>query len=122
MLDRLQELQNVEDAIRLKKEEMKQLHDIEIHATTLDELAGRDPRACRSWDEEQAGKKREFAEMQSEGNKQWKGEEEEYQYRLGQEHLKQKDTLGMVLGQQEKANREKQELLDRSWAELARPS
>lgn len=117
VLDRLQELQNVEDAIRLKKEEMKQLHDIEIHATTLDELEAQIREQRRSWDEEQAGKKREFAEMQSERNKQWKREEEEYQYRLGQEHLKQKDTLGTVLGQQEKANREKQELLDRSWAE-----
>lgn len=117
VLDRLQELQNVEDAIRLKKEEMKQLHDIEIHATTLDELEAQIREQRRSWDEEQAGKKREFAEMQSERNKQWKREEEEYQYRLAQEHLKQKDTLATVLGQQEKANREKQELLDRSWAE-----
>src|SRR5262249_28552905 len=47
----------------------------------------------------------------------WKREEEEYQYRISQEHRKQQDTLTTMLGQQEKANKEKQEQLDKTWNE-----
>jgi len=117
VLDRLQELENVENAIRAKKDELKQLHEIEVHATTLDELEARIKEQRRDWEEEQATKQRDFKEMQSERNKQWKREEEEYQYRISQEHRKQQDTLTTMLGQQQKDNKEKQDQLEKTWAE-----
>src|SRR4051794_4868721 len=117
VLERLQDLENVESSIRLKKEELKQLHEIEILATTLDDLQAGIQEQRRSWEEEQATKQRDFKEMQSERNKQWKREEEEYQYRISQEHRKQQDTLTTLLGQQQKENKEKQEQLEKTWAE-----
>jgi len=116
-MERLQELERVEESIRLQREELKRLHDIEVSATTLDEVEAAIKDQRRSWEEEQASKKREFAEMQSERNKQWKREEEEYQYRVAQEHRKQEDSLAAMHAQQEKANRDKQEQLDKTWAE-----
>jgi hypothetical protein len=117
VIERLQQLQDVEDSIRLKREELKRLHDIEAHATTLDELEATIKEQRRAWEEEQATKQRDFKEMQSERNKQWKREEEEHQYRVSQEHMKQKDALSTLMGQQEKQNKEKQEQLDKTWAE-----
>jgi len=117
VLERLQELENVENSIKLKKDELKQLHEIEIQATTLDELEARIKEQRREWEEEQATKQRDFKEMQSERNKQWKREEEEYQYRISQEHRKQQDTLTTMLGQQQKDNKEKQDQLEKTWAE-----
>jgi colicin import membrane protein len=117
VLDRLQDLENVENSIRLKKEVLKQLHDIEYQATTLDELEANIKDQRRTWEEEQATKQREFKEMQSERNKAWKREEEEYQYRISQEHMKEKDSLATLMGQQTKANKEKQEQLEKIWNE-----
>lgn len=117
VMERLQELQNVEEAIGLRKVELKQLHDIEVGATTLDDLDALIKEQRKSWEEEQAGKKREFAEMQSDRNKAWSREEQEYQYRTAQEHRKQEDALTYSHGQKEKANAEKQEQLEKTWNE-----
>src|SRR5262249_52172588 len=70
-----------------------------------------------AWDEEQARKQREFAEMQSDRNKQWARTEEEYQYKLAQEHRKGEDTFKSHMEEQAKANRNKQEQLEKGWAE-----
>ena len=117
VMDRLQELQNIEESIRLRGEEIKRLHDIEIVATTLDDLEAQIREQRKSWEEEQSLKKREFAEQQSERNKHWHREEQEHQYRTSQAHRKQADDLTYALAQQEKANREKQESLEKLWAE-----
>jgi len=117
VLDRLQDLQNVEDSIKLRKEELKQLHDIEVAATTLDDLEAGIKEQRKTWEEEQAAKKREFAEMQSERNKQWNREEQEYQYRVAQEHRKGEDTLAYMQAQQKRGNEEKQQQLEKTWSE-----
>src|SRR5688500_12807842 len=57
VMERLQELQNVEDSIRLRSEEIKRLHDIEVSATTLDDLEAQIKEQRRSWEEEQSTKK-----------------------------------------------------------------
>jgi hypothetical protein len=117
LVEELETLRNVEQAIGLKREELKQLYDIESAAVDLDELYAKIDSQREAWEEEQARKQREFAEMQSERNKQWARAEEEYQYRLGQEHKKQEDGFKGKLEDQDKANRNKQEALDKSWTE-----
>jgi hypothetical protein len=117
LVEELETLRNVEQAIGLKREELKQLYDIESAAVDLDELYAKIDSQREAWEEEQARKQREFAEMQSERNKQWGRAEEEYQYRLVQEHKKQDDAFKGKLEEQEKANRNKQEALDKSWTE-----
>jgi hypothetical protein len=117
LVERLQLLRNVEEAITLKREELKQLYDIESAEVELDDLKAQITAQHEAWDEEQARKQREFAEMQSERNKQWVRAEEEYQYRLLQEHKKQSDTFQAKVEEQEKANRNKQEMLDKNWNE-----
>lgn len=117
VMERLQELQTLEEAIGLKKTELKQLHEIETKAGTLDELEAQIVAQRKAWDEEQAEKKRLFTEQQSERNKAWKREEEEYQYKLAMEHRKQEDAFRALMEQQQKANRDKQEELTKQWNE-----
>src|SRR5262245_66554730 len=64
VMERLQQLEHIQEAITLKQEELKQLHDIEVKATTVDELDEQIAKQRRAWDEEQAEKKRTFAGMQ----------------------------------------------------------
>jgi hypothetical protein len=115
LVEELETLRNVEEAIGLKREELKQLYDIESAAVDLDELYARIESQREAWEEEQARKQREFAELQAERNKQWARAEEEYQYRVAQEHKKQEDGFRGRTEEQEKANRNKQELLEKGW-------
>jgi hypothetical protein len=117
LVERLQVLQDVEEAIKLKREDLQQLYDIEATAVALDDLEAQIEDRREGWEEEQARKQREFVEMQAERNKQWARSEEEYQYKLGQQHRKQEDDFTTRLGQQDKANREKQEMIEKNWAE-----
>jgi len=117
LTEQLQVLSNVEEAIGLKQEELKELYGLEEKVIELDELEAEIATRRKAWDEEQATKKREFAEEQSERNKQRVRGEEEYQYRLSQDHKKQKDSFEALLGQQEKENRDKLEKLEKDWAE-----
>jgi colicin import membrane protein len=117
LVEQLQVLGNVEEAIKLKREELQQLYNIEAGAVSLDDLDAKIEAQRESWTEEQARKQREFAEQQSERNKQWARVEEEYQYRMAQEHKKNEDQFAYGMAQQEKANRDKQELLDKNWGQ-----
>jgi hypothetical protein len=117
VMERLQELEQVQEAIQLKQEELQRLHQIEVTATKLDELEAQINEQRRAWEEEQAQKKRDFAEQQSERNKAWAREENEYQYRLAREHLKQTDDFKTLMAQQERQNRDQQQQLEKTWAE-----
>ena len=55
--------------------------------------------------------------MQSERNKTWARQEEEYQYRTAQQHKKQEDEFGALIEKREKENRDRQEQLEKVWAE-----
>jgi hypothetical protein len=117
LAEQMQVLRKVEEAIRLKREELKELHQIEAQATTLDELSAQIESQRKGWEEEKATKQREFTEMRSDRNKAWAREEEEYQYKIGQEHKKLEDTFKALQAEQERKNRERQQELEKSWAE-----
>jgi colicin import membrane protein len=117
LVEQLQVLGNVEEAIALKREELKQLYDIESAAVSLDDLDAKIQAQRESWMEEQSRKQREFAEQQAERSKLWARTEEEYEYRVSQENKKREDEFAYRLAQQEKANREKQEQLEKNWSE-----
>jgi hypothetical protein len=117
LAEQLQRLEHVEEKIRLKNEELDRYHQIEAEATNLDELEAQIANRRKQWEEEQAAKQREFAEMRSERNKTWAREEEEHQYKTAQEHRKVEDTFKALQAQQERQNRDKQEQLEKTWAE-----
>jgi hypothetical protein len=117
LVEQLQVLGNVEEAIKLKREELQQLYNIEAGAVSLDDLDAKIEAQREAWKEEQARKQREFAEQQSERNKQWARTEEEYQYRMNLEHKKGEDSFTYRMAQQEKDNRDKQELLEKNWGQ-----
>jgi colicin import membrane protein len=117
VMERLQELENLEETIRVRTDDLKKLHAIEVQATTLDELEEQIKEQRRMWDEEQLLKKREFAEQQSERNKSWKREQEEYQYKQTMENRKVEDAFKASMDLLTKQNKDKQELLEKQWNE-----
>jgi len=117
VMERLQQLQDIEENIRIQHGELKRLHDIAVSATTLDDLEAQIAERRKSNEEEQAKWKRDFEEMKSDLRKDWARKEEEHQYRTAQEHKKQDDTLAAMIQEQQKQNKEKQEQLEKSWKE-----
>lgn len=117
LVEQLQVLRDVEAAIVLKRDELKQLYDIESAAIELDDLQAKIDAQNEAWVEEQARKKREFEEQRSDRTRQWAREEEEYQYEQAQERKKAEDTFKYKMGEQERTNREKQQQQEKNWAE-----
>jgi hypothetical protein len=117
MAEKLQVLQTIESAIDLKKEQLKQLYSIETTATTLDDLTAQIESTRIAWTEEQVQQDRKFKEAVTERKKAQDRAEEEYQYKLAQEHKKGQDTFADRMATLEKENKNKQELLDKGWTE-----
>jgi hypothetical protein len=117
LVEQLQVLRNIEEAIRLKVEEMNQLRGIEVASTTLDELEAEIAAKRQAWEIEEASHKRQAAEVLAQLRKERVREEEEYQYKLSQDHQKQQDALAALMAKEEKEHREKLEKLQKEWAE-----
>jgi hypothetical protein len=117
LVERLQLLKNVEEAIQLKQEELKQLYNLEAKEIELDDLKAEIQKQRELWEEEQARKARENEEQRSERQKNWRREEEEYKYQWAQQQRKLEDTFKQKMEDQEKANRNKQEQIEKNWAE-----
>jgi DNA repair exonuclease SbcCD ATPase subunit len=117
LAERLQLLQHVEEAINLKRDDLKQLYDIEAAAVELDDLMAKIDAQRESWDEEQARKRREFEEQRSDRTKQWAREEADYQYNLNLQRKKSEDDFKYQLAGLDRANKDRQAQLDKDWAE-----
>src|SRR5262249_30146062 len=83
----------------------------------LDDLNAQIAKQRQDWEEEQAANQRKFAEERSERNKARQREEEDYQYTIAQKHRKEEDAFATLLARRELENRDKQERLEKQWAE-----
>lgn len=113
--EQLQVLQTIEAGIALKKEHLKQLYDIEAKTVELDELVASINTQRQQWAEEQLKRSKDIAEQTAEREKLRKREEADYQYTVAQDHRKAEDAFRTKMEQQEKANREAQEALQKDW-------
>ena len=107
----------LDKAIELKKEELKQFHEIEVTATTLDELTTSIEDTRKAWAEEQANKAKEFEVQKKERELVWKREEEQYLYTKFQEHKKLENNFKLDMETVERNNKLNQEKLERGWTE-----
>jgi hypothetical protein len=117
LVERLQLLKDVEGAIQLKQDELKQLYNLEAKEIELDDLKAEIEKQRETWEEEQAHKLREHEELRNERNKNWRREEEEYKYERNQQQRKAEDVFKQKMEEQEKANRNKQEQIEKNWTE-----
>jgi hypothetical protein len=117
LTERLQILRNIESAIELKEQSLKQLYEIERTATALDDLKAEIDNQRKAWQEEQGQEERQSREKVSERKKLWQREEEEYDYKLAQEQKKVQDGFADRMATLEKENKGRQEGLEKNWSE-----
>jgi hypothetical protein len=112
----LEQLNTVTTAIELKKQELQQLHDIEVTKTSLDDLKAEIDNQRVLWTEEQIRREKDTAIGNQDRQLRWKREEEAYLYERAQSHKKLEDDFAAKMANMEKANREQQELLSKNWS------
>lgn len=110
-------LGNIQTAINLKKEELASLRQIEATATTLDDLTAQIETQEKEWEQKRVEEEAAFVKRRQEREQLWAREEEQYNYRRTQERQKTEDEFTARLNQKGKENRDKQELLDKQWAQ-----
>lgn len=121
-------LATVREAVTLEQRELERLHKIDVAATALDQLVqnyGRQKEQLESevaaqraaWQEELRQTERERKEQDELLKKQRQRETDEYEYRKVLERKKAQDKYDEEVKLQERANKEKQETLEKSWRE-----
>lgn len=125
LAETVQELQTVSEAVDLKKEELEQLHKIDIAQTALDTLVSEyeakasafeaEVKAKRdAWVQEQLAHSKAVAERDSDLAKARQREQAEYDYNLKISRQKEKDTWEAQVAQHRKAEAELQEKFDKA--------
>ncbi len=126
LVEEVNRLASVREALALETQELERLHKIDVAATALDQLVQdyqrekegleADVAARRAaWEEEIRTTERDRKELEETLKKQRQREIEEYEYKKALERKKAQDKYDEEVRLQEKQNREKQETLDKSW-------
>ncbi|HXW14200.1 MAG TPA: hypothetical protein VEN79_06800 [Terriglobia bacterium] len=128
LVQEVNRLANVREAVLLEQKELERLHKIDVAATAIDQLIQDYSRQKdqleaeiavqrATWAEEQKQSERERKEQEETLKKQRQREMDEYEYRKALERKKAQDKYEEEMKLQERANKEKQETLEKSWRE-----
>ena len=128
LVQEVHRLATVREAVTLEQTELQRMHKIDIAATALDQLVQNYDRQKEqleteiaaqraAWEEESRQTERDRKEVEELLKKQRQREMDEYEYRKGLERKKAQDKYEEEMKLQERANKEKQETLEKSWRE-----
>ena len=126
LVQEVQRLAAVREAVAIERRELEQLHRIDVAATSLDQLIQDHQREKErldteiaaqraAWEEESRATERERKETEDQLRKLRQRESEDYEYRKNQERKKAQDKYEEEQRLLEKRNKEKQEELERGW-------
>jgi hypothetical protein len=128
LVQEVNRLATVREAVALEQKELERLHKIDVAATALDQLVDDYARQKEqlevemaaqraAWQEELRQTERDRKEQDELLKKQRQREADEYEYRKALERKKAQDKYEEEMKLQERANKEKQETLEKSWRE-----
>lgn len=126
LVQEVNRLASVREAVELERQELERLHKIDVAATALDQLVQDYARQKEQleaemaaqrkvWEEEVHQTERERKEQEESLKKQRQREIEEYEYKKALERKKAQDKYEEDMRLLERQNEEKQEALQKSW-------
>ena len=126
LVEEVNRLASVREAVELERSELERLHKIDVAATALDQLVQDYSRKKEeleaeiaaqraAWEEELRQTERERKEQDESLKKQRQREIEEYEYKKALERKKAQDKYEEEVKLLEKQNNERQEGLEKSW-------
>ena len=128
LTEEVSRLTTLRAAVELERKELERLHKIDLAATALDQLVQEyakqkeqleaEMEAQRAvWTENVASAERERKEQEDALKKQRQREIDDYEYKKNLERKRAQDKYDEELRLQEKKNQERQEALEKSWAQ-----
>jgi hypothetical protein len=128
LMQEVNRLQAVRDAVELERAELTRLHKIDVAATALDylvqdyraqseKLEAEIAAARAEWEQESRTAERERKEQEEALRKQRQREIDDYEYKKQLERKKAQDKYDEDMRLLEKKNAERQEALEKKWAE-----
>jgi len=128
LVQEVNRLVTVREAVALEQKELERLHKIDVAATALDQLVQDYTRQKEqleaeiaaqraAWQDELRQTERDRKEQDEALKKQRQREIDDYEYRKTLERKKAQDKYDEEVKLQERANKEKQETLEKSWRE-----
>ena len=117
LTDKITQLQNIETAISIKEARLKELHDIDASATTLDDMKAQIAATEASWVEQQNARTQQWNEQAAERTKTLKREQDDYNYRITQERQRQTDEFETAVRTKQREEQNRQEMLTKGWQE-----
>lgn len=126
LVQEVERLSTVRDAVSLERAELERLHKIDVAATALDQMVqdyAREKERLESeiasqraaWEEESRNAERERREQEENLRKARQREIEEHEYKKNLERKKAQDKYEEDQRLLEKKNKERQEALEKSW-------
>jgi chromosome segregation ATPase len=114
---KIQEMQNLETAIALKNQRLKELHNIESEAVTLDDMKAQREAEQQEWNAQRNEREQEWDEEENERNRRLQRAEDEYRYNFEQLKKKQYDEFDAEMNKKKRDEALRSETLERSWKE-----
>lgn len=114
---KVEQMQNVEQAIALKEQELKEIYDIEQEALNLEVMKAQREKEQEDWDKKRITRQDQWAEDEEERNKRWQREEEEHAYAVSQKNIRTNEEHKILIDRNQRNEAIRQEMLVRSWNE-----
>jgi chromosome segregation ATPase len=114
---KIQEMQNLDTAISLKNVRLKELHNIESEAVTLDDMKAQRDAEQVEWNSQRNERDQEWDDEENERNRRLKRAEDEYTYNFEQIKKKQYDEFDAEMNKRKRDEALRSETLERSWKE-----
>lgn len=114
---KIQEMQNLETAIALKNQRLKELHNIESEAVTLDDMKAQREAEQQEWNAQRNERDQEWDEEENERNRRLQRAEDEYKYNFELIKKKQYDEFDAEMNKRKRDETLRAETLERSWKE-----
>src|SRR5512135_416683 len=126
LMETTQELQTVQRAVTLEREELEELHGKDVIASSIDDLLAQHAEqekqldlqiATRKqqWQEEQVAHQKTLQMQQEEVARQRQRDEDDFQYRTQQARRDSQDKFDEMLRTKDRANQLRQEQLEKGW-------
>jgi chromosome segregation ATPase len=112
---KIEQMQKVDEAIIIKAQELRELHDIDAMATTIEDMARQQSEKSETWNKSVEDQRAAWKEEQAERMKKWQREQEEYEYALTQTLKKKKDEIDAAISQAQRAESNRQQDLAKQW-------
>lgn len=112
---KIQEMQNLDTAIGLKNARLKELHNIESEAVTLDDLKAQRDAEQKDWDGQRDDRDRTWDEEEEDRNRRLQRAEDDYNYTVQVARKKAQDDFDSQMSQKKRDEALRSETLDRGW-------